>query len=516
MKKTIALLISCILMATMSLAQVNPIAGVYKYTHPDGAEGTIYVATGQGGNVYFEASSVTSSGNTANFHPDNRAWQRIVGNKVVCTSRFEKCTYTLTLTFDKENGTLTASEKYDKWAPIFGMGATLSGVYRKEPGVVGDNNGYLYSVMSDGTLGVTKGGRYCGTVRIPESLTMADGTEKTVSTVRKYAMQVSADESSSNPLREVILPSSVKMVGVDAFAGNRALESVVYGNPNSVYVEAGAYMSCPSLKLTHSDPIYGYCDYQNSDRAVAYSKFMYPVSEAVKGSELAKYKWACFKHWHNRIGNPIGHNIGVDNTMACYSIWSKVSGYIYSLRDPKQGPNMFWGYEPFEAMVMMVDNNYMGTHRFPQYNRWKYGEDTIFMSNNFKAQMQKRYGRKVLYSCQAAKLRDDGRTVSVTEFEITNNEALVVVAWSMADKIICTWEKRRKLEDDNVLYGVWNVDDDGTYGIPSVLCIAEGDGENVDIVLVHPAPESVNIIQLSRNGDMLEERGGEQWYVWYD
>ena len=57
MKKTIALLISCILMATMSLAQVNPIAGVYKYTHPDGAEGTIYVATGQGGNVYFEASS---------------------------------------------------------------------------------------------------------------------------------------------------------------------------------------------------------------------------------------------------------------------------------------------------------------------------------------------------------------------------------------------------------------------------------------------------------------------------
>ena len=69
MKKTIALLISCILMATMSLAQVNPIAGVYKYTHPDGAEGTIYVATGQGGNVYFEASSVTSSGNTANFHP---------------------------------------------------------------------------------------------------------------------------------------------------------------------------------------------------------------------------------------------------------------------------------------------------------------------------------------------------------------------------------------------------------------------------------------------------------------
>ena len=167
-------------------------------------------------------------------------------------------------------------------------------------------------------------------------------------------------------------------------------------------------------------------------------------------------------------------------------------------------------------MVMMVDNNYMGTHRFPQYNRWKYGEDTIFMSNNFKAQMQKCYGRKVLYSCQAAKLRDDGRTVSVTEFEITNNEALVVVAWSMADKIICTWEKRRKLEDDNVLYGVWNVDDDGTYGIPSVLCIAEGDGENVDIVLVHPAPESVNIIQLSRNGDMLEERGGEQWYVWYD
>lgn len=498
-------------------AQVNPLAGVYKYCNTNGTEGTISVSTGQNGNIYFEASAITPSGNNATIKPENKAWQRLVGNKVSYTKYFEQCAYTITLTFNIDAGTLTVAEKYDKWAPIFGKGVSFNGTYNKDASIIGDNKGYLYSVMSDGTLGVAKGGRYCGIVRIPESIKMPDGTEKIVSTIRKYAMQVPLYERSTNSLHEVIVPSTVSMVGVDAFYGNYALEKVTYDNPNNVYVEAGAYMGCPNLMLSPKAPIYGYCDMMNEDRNTVFSRFIYPTSEVIKGTELAKYKWVCFKHWHNRIGNPIGHNIGKEDAMECYATWNKVKGYIYSLRDTKQGPNMFWGYHPGEIVVMMTDNDYMGKHHFPQFNRWKYGEDTIFMSNHFKSQMENRYGKKVKYSCKAAELREDGRNVSVTEFEISNEEALVVIAWSCADEIICTWEKRRKFESgEDDKYGLWNVDDDGVYGIPSVICIAEGDDGVVEILLNHPAPESKNIIHLVRNGHKLEEQGGDQWYVWYD
>ena len=163
----------------------------------------------------------------------------------------------------------------------------------------------------------------------------------------------------------------------------------------------------------------------------------------------------------------------------------------------------------------MVGNDYMGTHRFPQYNRWRYGEEAESKSPYFKQQMEKRYGRKVRYSYVAATLRDDGRNVSVTEFEIANNEALVVIAWSRADDIICTWEKRQQFEAGEG-GSVWNVDDDGEYGIPAVLCIAEGDNGALELILNHQAPESVNIERLVRHGDQFVEEGGDQWYVWYD
>ncbi|MBR6190807.1 MAG: hypothetical protein IKQ68_01395 [Prevotella sp.] len=516
MTKKILYVIFAQLWCLAMMAQVNPIAGVYSYKNADGAQGTIRVATGTGGQIYFDAESVTASGNTASLKPADGAWVKLAGKRATYSHRFNDCTYTLTLDFNEADGTLTAKENYSKWAPIFGSGASLAGTYKKESGTVGDTRGYLYSVMGDGTLGLTRGGRYCGTVRIPESVKMADGSEKTVSTIRKRAMQVPTYEKSANALREVYVPSTVTMVGVDAFAGNSQLQKVEYDNPRSVYVEAGAYMGCPNLQLTPATPIYGYCNYYNNeDRAAAYAKFMFPIGKKMTGEELAQYKWACFKHWHNRIGNPVASNMDDDNCMPAFSDWRKVKGYIFSLRDPKQGPNMFWGYDPHEAIVVMVGNDYMGTHRFPQYNRWRYGEEAESKSPYFKQQMEKRYGRKVRYSYVAATLRDDGRNVSVTEFEIANNEALVVIAWSRADDIICTWEKRQQFEAGEG-GSVWNVDDDGEYGIPAVLCIAEGDNGALELILNHQAPESVNIERLVRHGDQFVEEGGDQWYVWYD
>ena len=516
MTRKLFYMLICQLLCMNIAAQVNPMAGVYSYKDADGAYGSITVATGQGGKIYFEATSVNAEGNIASIRTECGEWAKLTGNRAVFTQHFDDCVYTLTLDFNKAAGTITAKEEYSRWAPIFGRGATLEGTYKKESGTIGDNRGYLYSYMSDGTLGLCQGGRYTGIVRIPESIQMPDGKELTVSTIRKYAMQNPYYEDEKDGLREVYVPSSVTMVGVNAFTGNKYLNKVVYDNPRNVYVEAGAYMNCPQLKLFPTSPIYGYCNYYNEDRASAFSKFMYPIDEKMTGAELSQYKWACFKHWHNRIGNPVASNMDkTEGCMAAFSDWRKVKGYIYSLRDPKQGANMFWGYDPNEAIVVMVDNDYMGKHTFPQYNRWRWGEEAESKSTAFKQQMEKRYGRKVRYSYVAAKLRDDNRNLSVTEFEITNNEALVVIAWSNADNIVCTWEKRQQLEDGEG-GSVWNVDDDGEYGIPAILCIAEGDEGALEIFMNHQAPESVNIERLVRHGDKLVKEGGDQWYVWYD
>lgn len=514
--KKILLLFSIMLCVTSAVAQVMPMAGYYTCQKGDGSKGEVYVAANEKGQIYFDASSVTASGNMASLHPDNNAWVHMTGNKASYTKRFDDCTYTVTLTFDLQQGTLTVTENYSKWAPIFGEGASLAGTYRKSPDVIGDTRGYLYSYMSDGTLGVNRGGNYCGTVRIPETVIVPDKRELTVTTVRKNAMSKPSYETSTKPLRSVVLPATVTLVGVDAFYGNEPLESIAYGNPNSVYVESGAYMACPNLQLPNGEPpVFGYCEFATENREKAFSRFMYTIGERVTGAVLGKYKWACFKHWHNRIGNPIANNIGKEDGMGeCFAVWNKVKGYIYSLRDPKQGPNMFWGYDPVEAKVVMVDNNYMGTHKFPQYNRWKWGEEKEAKSTYFTNKMQKRYGRNVMYSYVAASLREDGRNVSVTEFEITDNEALVVIAWSRADDIICTWEKRMKIEGEGG--SVWNVDDDGTYGIPEVLCISEDNYGNVELFLNHQAPESINLMHLVRKGETMEMQNEAQWYVWYD
>ena len=75
-----------------------------------------------------------------------------------------------------------------------------------------------------------------------------------------------------------------------------------------------------------------------------------------------------------------------------------------------------------------------------------------------------------------------------------------------------TTEIESEFEDS----GVWNVDDEGTYGIPDVITIAQDPEGAVTIFLAKNSPESVTCFALHQNGGKLEKIDFDQWYRYVD
>ena len=64
--------------------------------------------------------------------------------------------------------------------------------------------------------------------------------------------------------------------------------------------------------------------------------------------------------------------------------------------------------------------------------------------------------------------------------------------------------------------GVWNVDDEGTYGIPDVVSIALDPDGYATIFLAKNSPESINCFALHQVGDKFEVIDFDQWYRFID
>ena len=192
-----------------------------------------------------------------------------------------------------------------------------------------------------------------------------------------------------------------------------------------------------------------------------------------------------------------------------------MQGLYYEMLVPSAvKKDMFRGYDAGEVIGLAMDSRFAAFHRFPPFSRWKGGEKEQTMGATLEKQMATRYGRTLVQSRYIGNLREEDGRVGIFEFEPKDGEAMIVIAWVLGGKVKATYVQTTNIDPE---YGsTWNVDDDGTYGIPELLCVAFDLHDNVILWFNHSAPESQNIFGLRQQGDQLQLFGEEQWYVFVD
>lgn len=382
--------------------------------------------------------------------------------------------------------------------------------------ILKDNKGYFYQITSANQVGVAPGGAYSGVVVIPSAIRY-EGQTYTVKTVRREAMWKKPGANNIGTIISVVLPESVTLVGADAFRDNPSLSEVHYGD--NTRIEVRSFWGCPKLRLESYPIKYSYTEpfYSEDSNPNFFTHMYYPVDSA--DVTVLDYQWAIFKHQHNGMTFDKWINMAKEQAMACYC-WNldAVKAGVFKLNDPKQASTMFKGNLRTDQIVLLAHNNYVATHEFLMFSRHNFGEDEVNMPQTFSQAMAKKYGRKVKYSMEVAKLlyTKPLEQLAITEFQITNHEAMVVLSWVKDGKEVCSYEIKQQTDPEYEEYSVWNVDDDGTYGIPVVVSITRDEKGNIELFLNHPAPESTNLSRLVQQGTKFVAKEGDQWYNWVD
>lgn len=378
-----------------------------------------------------------------------------------------------------------------------------------------DSKGYVYSFYYEAgaseSLAVDAGGRYSGDVVIPEAL-QVDDELMPVTTVRRGAMWKKDGADNIGEITSVSLPSSVQLIGGDAFRGNGSLKE--FSCDKRARVENRAFFDCPELKLNPVLPSLAYTDPRQETKLL--EGVILPLEQADGGQD--GYTWAFFKERHTSLG--FGRWLGQDdeNAMACWcSDVNRVKGAEFKFLNTALVEDLFRGYtKNYGHDVVLADNYYVGSHDFPAFSRWIFGERKKSMPSAFAEAQAAKYGRTVAYCCEAGKVNSTGDQLCITEFKPKDKEARIVLSWVRDGQEVCSYTKTTELDEEGQEYSVWNVDDEGSYGIPHILTVAYDEDGNVDLFLMHSAPESRTFLHLRQNGDILEAVQEYSLYVMYD
>lgn len=250
-------------------------------------------------------------------------------------------------------------------------------------------------------------------------------------------------------------------------------------------LEPGEWHPISDLKYKYDDVII----VTPSEKFASFDKYK---ESAVELS--TKYKWIAFKQNHAKVNF-------IDGT--------------YRLQDRSVISTMFRGYQPYSVDVLATTDAFIQTYDFPSYDRWVWGENQTGMGKAFEQEMARKYGRAVKYSQKVASYRQGDGTFAIVEFANKDKKALAVYAWIEGGKVKATYEMYSALDSEDQDCSVWNVDDDGSYGAPGVICIARSkDGKRIELFLTHFAPESgalmrLQVVPSSGSIKMLD------WYNWY-
>ena len=384
--------------------------------------------------------------------------------------------------------------------------------------IVRDGNDYFYEILNAKEVAVAKGGAYTGDVVIPENI-VCEGKTYKVTTVRREAFYKNAEAHNIGNITSITLPWSVTLIGTDAFRNNRSLRTINY-NPKA-RIEVRAFWGCPNLKIEKNEPMYAFTDFYDRDEATkerrteAMGTFFLPYEHT--NDTVAAYQWAIHKHNHNGIFFREWTNMKNEEAMACFSVeTSKVRGGIFCLQNDGFVETMFKGNMNPCAELILADNSYVATHEFLVFSRWMFGEQETSAPADFKQTMEAKYGKKVKYSYEVGKLANSNEKLIITEFAVKNNKAQFVLSWLKNGKEVCSYTETQDVAPGEPTdQSVWNVDDDGNYGIPELLSVARDEQGNVELFIHHPAPESRTFYHLAQQGNKFVKVSEDCWYVWF-
>lgn len=378
-----------------------------------------------------------------------------------------------------------------------------------------DAEDYFYELYSDGTAAVAPGGAYMGDVIIPPLLDL-DGDLYRVTVVRRGAMWKKADTPNIGRITSVTLPETVTLVGADAFRDNNALTD--FNCSPSTHVEVRSFWGCPNISLDDLEPVYGFTkdcfDATTEEQVEAHTTFYCPTDTPEDYQQ--RFAWAFFKYNHGMLDFEGWSNIDSDEAMACWSAnLDNVRSFNYSLRNKDNAASMFKGYLDESSTVVIADNAYVGTHEFPAFSRYTSSEEPTEMPKAFVQTLEKQYGAKARYSFEVGHVlySPHKEQLAITEFEIINHKARYVLSWIADGKVVCSYTDTTDVSEDYDGWGLWNVDDDGSYGIPSLLTIARDEKGNIELFLEHVAPESSTLTHLKQHGNKFEEVNKDYWYL---
>ena len=490
MKKLILAVLLCTsgLWTAQAQAVESAFGGVYrKVADPSEGEnvrdGRIVVIFSDQG-VWFDAFLARPDGHTAAMKPD--AWVSKAGDGRDFSYNYvdETLDYSMDVKFPSD-GMLTITDHFNAGGSPFGMGMTLGGDYELDNSYVADVNGYLYHYVNEATeLELCEGGFYKGMVRTPESVSVG-GKETRVAGVAAKAFWGNED------VTDVLWDNDAQYVGPSAFyrSGIHYYWENGYGLPAYVYPSSNFQLFVRQDKVE---------EFEQQSPLWMFFKHNYAPLTFVK--DLLSDE---SRRW--------GYNPMLADDM-------QMQGVYYEMRVPDAvKKEMFRGYDPGEVIGLAVKDRFAAFHRFPPFSRWKWGEKEQPMSASLVKAMEMRYDRKVFQSRYIGHLREEDGRVGIFEFEPKNGEAMIVIAWTQGGKIKATNEKTTNIDPQ---YGgadsVWNVDDEGAYGIPELLCVAFDLHDNVILFFNHSAPESKNLYGLRQQGDQLQAFSEGQWYVYVD
>ncbi len=358
-----------------------------------------------------------------------------------------------------------------------------AGFYRFQPEYFVDSHGYLfYRGPKDVTCQLARGGIYEGKITLPERVFDREG----------HLVHVSG-------------------IAADAFMDSRLVTEVEITNPEQrVAPGAYSYTSIPYSWEAMKKPRFAYPD-------ATKQRFVSPLYAEGTYDENP-HQWIVFKQ--NAAPAMLAKDTHKNENLKCGRAdfdFEGIEGIYYgTLIDKKETAKMFKGYEPYEIEVLVADPAFVAFHTFPPYSRWKFPETEQKANAKIVSKVARMFGREVMYSRRAAWLRDGSAELDIVEFQHTNGEAMVALVWTGRGEIYATGTITNKIEPGYEEYSVWNVDDDGRYGIPDIVSIALDPEGCVNIFAAKNSPESISCFILHQVGDKLEIIDAEQWYRYID
>jgi len=357
--------------------------------------------------------------------------------------------------------------------------ASLGGDYSHVIPTFTDENGYMYKMQDADGCELVNGGLYEGTVTVPASV--------------------------YNPWNDY----KVEVYGIAerAFFGCYDLKAVVYENPG-ISVGPSAYMASGVPYDYESIPKPKYA-YPNQD----FGTFVVPSETP----DPEVHQWMVFKQNIQPVSliDDTSSDQEKDLGRADFDFENN-RGLFYTWADSEEyAGKVFRGYEPYEVEALIAPSEFVARHNFPSFSRWKFGEPVHEADPFVVEQVLQRYpGHEVMYSRKVANIRKgygDGE-LSLLEFEHKDGKAMVVFVWRNSDYDLAMGDLSVELSEESEEYGVWDMDDEGTYGIPDVVSIALDPQENVTVFLAKNSPEAIECYAWHQTGDRLEYVSYGSWY----